>query len=59
MVNSSLSAKDSGADESLILSIYSPDGTTLPSQTARLPYWIVVPEIAFSYFKDHESFKNS
>ena len=38
MVSSSLSAKDSRADESLILSIYCPDGATIPSRAAGPPY---------------------
>ena len=49
MVSSSLSAKDSGADECLIFSIYCPDGTNAPSLAARLPYWIIVHEIACHY----------
>ena len=46
MVNSSSSAKDSGSNESLILSTYCPDGATLPSRAAGPPYWIIVSEIA-------------
>ena len=38
MVSSSSSAKDSGADESLIHSIYYPDGANVPSLAAGPPY---------------------
>ena len=46
MVSWSSSAKDFGADESLIFSMYCPDGATLPYRAAGWPYWIIVSEIA-------------
>ena len=57
MVSSSSTAKDSGADESLIFSIYCSDGDTVPSLADGPPYWIIVHEITMDVILNGLSIK--